>query len=81
MMDRKAPIERTRPLRSPRGAHKDAAMRIILAPAEAEVLREILSKNLHIIEAEVAGNDWQDLSEAVLAKEALLRRLVGDLSV
>ena len=85
MKTRKAPLAtlrslRVRSLRSTAAARKDAGTRIVLAPAEARVLREILSKDLHALEAEVAGNDWQDLGEAVLVKEALLRRLVGDLS-
>jgi len=54
--------------------------RIVLGPEQVEMLREILVKDLHRLEAEIAGNDWQDLSEAVLAEESLLRRLVGDLS-
>ena len=54
--------------------------RILLGPEEVKMLRDILAKDLHRLEAEMAGNDWQDLSEAVLAEESLLRRLVGDLS-
>ena len=38
------------------------------------------NRDLGLLEAEMAGNDWQDLSEALLAEESLLRRLVGDLS-
>lgn len=66
--------------RGPSGRHKACRVRIELEPAEARVLREVLAKELHRIEAEVAGNDWQDLGEAVLQKEALLRRLVSDLA-
>ena len=60
--------------RTPTGA------RLLLGPEEVKMLRGILAKDLHRLEAEMAGNDWQDLSEAVFAEESLLRRLLGDLS-
>jgi len=67
--------------RDPSGRHKPRRVRLELEPSEALVLREILSKELHRIEAEIAGNVWQDLSESVLQKEALLRRAIRGLAV
>lgn len=81
MTNRKTPLLPVRGARSPRGAGKHADKLIVLAPAEVRALWEILSRDLHLLETEIAGNDWQDLSDSVLAKEEVLRRLVAELSV
>ena len=81
MIDHKPLSAHAHTARSTKGARTGAETCLVLEPEEARALREILAMDLHRLEAEMAGNDWQDLSAAVLAKEALLRRLVGQLSV
>ena len=56
------------------------AIRIELAPREAEALRAVLESDLRELEAGIAGTDWQDLRAEVHLEEELLRRLVARLT-
>lgn len=55
-------------------------MQLTLTPPEADVLREVLTSYLSDLRMEIADTDAQAFRDALKEREALLKRLVGELS-